>query len=230
LTSAFIAQKNQKEAESARRRFIFDDFFYPQLGLLFQRHELVNMYTKNNSLAENSIGLKAGSLDVDKWSPLTLIVLRSLPFTLTSSQLKAASEIIWDLRRPMPMNRLLQGDVGCGKTVVALLAALEVIDSGYQAAFMVPTELLAVQHYKNIIQMLERIDADERPSVALLTGSTPLKKACSIRQGLETGHISLIVGTHSLIAESVKFAALCFAVIDEQHRFGVAQRGKFSSK
>ncbi|XP_057827668.2 ATP-dependent DNA helicase homolog RECG, chloroplastic isoform X2 [Cryptomeria japonica] len=222
--------KDQKEAESARRRFIFDDFFYHQLGLQFRMHEVVNMYTKNNGLAENSIGLEVGSLGIDNWSQLTLKLLRSLPFSLTNSQLKVTSEIIWDLRRPVPMNRLLQGDVGCGKTIVALLAALEVIDSGYQAAFMVPTELLAMQHYENIVSILEKIDEVERPSVALLTGSTPLKKASSICEGLETGDIAMIVGTHSLIAERVKFASLCFAVIDEQHRFGVIQRGRFSSK
>ncbi|KAH9304238.1 hypothetical protein KI387_008642, partial [Taxus chinensis] len=222
--------KDLKEAESARRRFIFDEFFYFQLGLLLQRHEVVKMYIKNDNLAKTSIGLEVGSLGIDKWSQLTSKALRSLPFSLTNAQLRAASEIIWDLRRPVPMNRLLQGDVGCGKTIVALLAALEVISSGYQAAFMVPTELLAVQHHETIVAMMERINEDERPSLALLTGSTSVSEAKSIRKGLETGDIALVVGTHSLISESVNFSALCLAVIDEQHRFGVAQKGKFSSK
>lgn len=222
--------KDLKEADYARRRFIFDDFFYHQLSLLYRRYEVAGAYIKTGGLPDNSTGLEVGTVGVDKWSPLTLKVLKSLPFALTSSQLKAASEIIWDLRRPVPMSRLLAGDVGCGKTIVAFLAALEVIDSGYQAAFMVPTELLATQHYENIISMLERINKDDRPSVAFLTGSTPLKETRLIRKGLEMGDIALVVGTHKLFSESVNFASLCFAVIDEQHRFGVEQKGRFSSK
>lgn len=222
--------KDLKEADYARRRLIFDDFFYHQLSLLYQRYGVVGTYIKTGGLPESSTGLEVGSIGVDKWSQLTLKVLKSLPFALTSAQLKAASEIIWDLRRPVPMSRLLAGDVGCGKTIVALLAALEVIDSGYQVAFMVPTELLAMQHHGNIISILERINKDDRPSVAVLTGSTPLKEARLIQTGLEMGDIALVVGTHKLFSETVNFASLCFAVIDEQHRFGVEQKGRFSSK
>ncbi|TKY69295.1 ATP-dependent DNA helicase RecG [Spatholobus suberectus] len=129
------------------------------------------------------------------------------------------------------MNRLLQGDVGCGKTVVAFLACMEVIGSGYQAAFMVPTELLAIQHYEHLLKLLKNLDEVTcKPTVALLTGSTPLKQTRMIRKGIQTGEISMVIGTHSLIAESVEFLALRIAVVDEQHRFGVIQRGRFNSK
>ncbi|PPS12394.1 hypothetical protein GOBAR_AA08253 [Gossypium barbadense] len=123
------------------------------------------------------------------------------------------------------------GDVGCGKTIVAFLACVEVIASGYQAAFMVPTELLAIQHYDHFVDLLEKMDeVDNKPSVALLTGSTPLRQSRLIRKDLQSGNISLVIGTHSLIAEKVEFSSLRIAVVDEQHRFGVIQRGKFNSK
>ncbi|XP_058184103.1 ATP-dependent DNA helicase homolog RECG, chloroplastic isoform X2 [Rhododendron vialii] len=125
----------------------------------------------------------------------------------------------------------LQGDVGCGKTVVAFLACMEVIGAGYQAAFMVPTELLAVQHYNHLLDLLEKMEqVDCKPSIALLTGSTSSKQSRLIREGLQTGEISLVIGTHSLIADKVEFSALRIAVVDEQHRFGVIQRGRFNSK
>ncbi|PKI44235.1 hypothetical protein CRG98_035309 [Punica granatum] len=107
---------------------------------------------------------------------------------------------------------------------------MEVIGSGYQAAFMVPTELLAVQHYEHLLELLEKIDLECKPSIALLTGSTSAKQSRIIRQGLVSGQISMIIGTHSLIAESVEFSSLRIAVVDEQHRFGVIQRGRFNSK
>lgn len=166
-----------------------------------------------------------------EWACLTQKFLKALPYSLTESQMKAVAEIIWDLKRPIPMNRLLQGDVGCGKTVVAFLACMEVIGTGYQAAFMVPTELLAIQHYEHLLGLLENMEGIEnKPSVALLTGSTPSKQSRMIRESLQTGETSLVIGTHSLISEKVEFSALRIAVVDEQHRFGVVQRGKFSSK
>ncbi|TYK29009.1 ATP-dependent DNA helicase-like protein RECG [Cucumis melo var. makuwa] len=123
------------------------------------------------------------------------------------------------------------GDVGCGKTVVAFLACMEVIGTGYQAAFMVPTELLAIQHYEHLLGLLENMEGVEnKPSVALLTGSTSSKQSRMIREGLQSGEISLVIGTQSLISEKVEFSALRIAVVDEQHRFGVVQRGKFGSK
>ncbi|XP_073144522.1 ATP-dependent DNA helicase homolog RECG1, chloroplastic/mitochondrial isoform X2 [Henckelia pumila] len=219
------------EADLARRRLIFDEFFYLQLARLFQMLESVGTTLEKDGLLERYMKPELNTTFMEDWCSITKTFMKVLPYTLTPSQLRATSEIIWDLKRPVPMNRLLQGDVGCGKTVVAFLACLEVIGSGYQAAFMVPTELLAVQHYEHLLGLLERIEeAHEKPSVALLIGSTPAKEAKNIRKGLQLGDISLVIGTHTLIAEKVGFSALRIAVVDEQHRFGVVQRGRFNSK
>lgn len=222
---------NFRMADLARRRLIFDEFFYLQLGRLFQMLEGLGTKLEKDGLLQRYMKPELNTLFVEGWADITKKFMKVLPYTLTSSQLHATSEIIWDLKRPVPMNRLLQGDVGCGKTVVAFLACMEVIGSGYQAAFMVPTELLAIQHYEHLLGLLEKLeDANQKPSVALLTGSTSTKQAKIIRQGLQTGDISMVIGTHSLIAEKVEFSALRIAVVDEQHRFGVIQRGRFNSK
>ncbi|TXG57202.1 hypothetical protein EZV62_018515 [Acer yangbiense] len=265
--------KHIDEADLARKRLIFDEFFYLQemveklnlkinkhpqpyhiiwfnkgneLGRLFQMLEGLGTQIQKDGLLDKFRNPKLNAVYMDEWSSLPRKFLKALPYSLTSSQLSAVSEIIWDLKQPVPMNRLLQGDVGCGKTVVAFLACMEVIGSGYQAAFMVPTELLAIQHYEHLSNLLEKIEEDEdecKPSIALLTGSTPLKQSRTIRKAcitiqyiclmfldLQTGDISLVIGTHSLIAESVEFSALRLAVVDEQQRFGVIQRGRFNSK
>ncbi|KAL4569427.1 hypothetical protein LXL04_025063 [Taraxacum kok-saghyz] len=218
-----------KDADLARKRIIFDEFFYLQLGRLFQMLEGLGTWIEKDGLLDKYRNPSTNAALTDEWCILTKKFLNSLPYQLTSSQLTAVSEIIWDLKRQVPMNRLLQGDVGCGKTVVAFLACMEVIGSGYQAAFMVPTELLAIQHHDRLLDLLENME-DSKPSVALLTGSTPVKKARQIREGLQSGEISLVIGTHSLIAEKVEFSCLRIAVVDEQHRFGVIQRGRFNSK
>ncbi|KAL2347668.1 hypothetical protein Fmac_001668 [Flemingia macrophylla] len=223
--------QNINEADLARKRLIFDEFFYLQLGRLFQMLESLGTQIEKDGLLDKYRRPGNNAVCTEEWSSLTKKVFEVLPYTLTTSQLHAVSEIIWDLRRPIPMNRLLQGDVGCGKTVVAFLACMEVIGSGYQAAFMVPTELLAVQHYEHLLKLLENMDEVTcKPTIALLTGSTPLKRSRMIRNGIQTGDISMVIGTHSLIAESVEFLALRIAVVDEQHRFGVIQRGRFNSK
>ncbi|XP_028089967.1 ATP-dependent DNA helicase homolog RECG, chloroplastic [Camellia sinensis] len=223
--------KNLDEADLARKRLIFDEFFYLQLGRLFQMLEGLGTQIEKDVLLDKYRKPVLNSVFMEEWSSLTKNFLKALPYSLTSSQLTAVSEIIWDLKRPVPMNRLLQGDVGCGKTVVAFLACMEVIGAGYQAAFMVPTELLAVQHYEHFLNLLENMEhVDCKPSVALLTGSTPSKQSRLVREGLQSGDISLVIGTHSLIAEKVEFSALRIAVVDEQHRFGVIQRGRFNSK
>ncbi|KAK7273827.1 hypothetical protein RIF29_14891 [Crotalaria pallida] len=222
---------NINEADLARKRLIFDEFFYLQLGRLFQMLEGLGTQIEKDGLLDKYRSPKNNTLCTEEWSCLTKKFLDTLPYTLTSSQQHAVSEIIWDLKRPVPMNRLLQGDVGCGKTVVAFLACMEVIGSGYQAAFMVPTELLAIQHYEHLLNLLENLDEVKfKPTVALLTGSTPLKQARMIRKGIQTGEISMVIGTHSLIADKVEFSALRIAVVDEQHRFGVIQRARFNSK
>lgn len=219
------------EADLARKRLIFDEFFYLQLGRLFQMLEGLGTQIEKNGLLDKYRKPELNAVYIDEWSSLAKKFLKALPYSLTSSQLSAVSEIIWDLKRPVPMNRLLQGDVGCGKTVVAFLACMEVVGSGYQAAFMVPTELLAVQHYEYFSNLIKNMDdAQSKPSVALLTGSTPSKESRIVRQGLQTGDISFIIGTHSLISENIEFSSLRIAVVDEQHRFGVIQRGRFNSK
>ncbi|KAK4261707.1 hypothetical protein QN277_004666 [Acacia crassicarpa] len=223
--------KDMTEADLARKRLIFDEFFYLQLGRLFQTLEGLGTKIEKDVLLDKYRKPADNAVCAEKWSCLTKMFLEALPYTLTSSQLRAVSEIIWDLKRPVPMNRLLQGDVGCGKTVVAFLACMEVIGSGYQAAFMVPTELLAIQHFQHLLNLLENLaEVECRPTVALLTGSTPLKQSRLIRKGIQTGEISMVIGTHSLISENVEFSALRIAVVDEQHRFGVIQRGRFNSK
>ncbi|KAL9246275.1 hypothetical protein vseg_019831 [Gypsophila vaccaria] len=219
-----------KIAHLARKRFIFDEFFYLQLGRLYQMLDGLGSRIEKEGLLDKYRNIDQSSILAEDWCDLTRSFLKGLPYSLTKSQLNAVSEIIWDLKRPVPMNRLLQGDVGCGKTVVAFLACMEVIGSGYQAAYMVPTELLAIQHYNDFISLLENVTPDKRPSVALLTGSTPTRQGRMIRNDLQSGTTSVVIGTHSLIAESVKFSALRLAVIDEQHRFGVIQRGRFNSK
>ncbi|CAH9136624.1 unnamed protein product [Cuscuta epithymum] len=223
--------KSLLDAELARKRLIFDEFFYLQLGRLFQMLQGLGTKLEKDRLLDKCRGAEPNMIDVEEWSTLTQKVMKSLPYSLTSSQLAAISEIIWDLKQPVPMNRLLQGDVGCGKTVVAFLVCMEVISSGYQAAFMVPNELLAVQHYEHIVKLLDDVEElDCKPSVALLTGSTPSKQSRLIRMGLQTGDVSLVIGTQSLIAENVQFSALRIAVVDEQHRFGVVHRGLFNGK
>lgn len=233
LSDAYIGihqPKDLKEANSARKRLIFDEFFYIQLGRLYQMLEGLGTKLEKDSLLDRYKRPELNTVFMEEWSSMTKMFMKALPYTLTSSQLHAVSEIIWDLKRPVPMNRLLQGDVGCGKTVVAFLACMEVIGAGYQAAFMVPTELLATQHYELLLGLLGQLETNEKPSVALLTGSTPTKKARMVQKGLQSGDISMVIGTHSLIAEKVEFSALRIAVVDEQHRFGVVQRGRFNSK
>lgn len=151
---------------------------------------------------------------------------KHLPFELTGAQKQVIKEIRRDLGGGTHMNRLLQGDVGSGKTMVALLAALLGIDNGFQIAIMAPTEILAQQHYASFVQMLEPMDL----KVSLLTGSTKSAERKMIHSGLLDGSVSIIIGTHALIEDDVKFKNLGLAVIDEQHRFGVAQRSKLWQK
>ncbi|CAN6910085.1 unnamed protein product [Brassica oleracea] len=223
--------KNLDEADLARKRLIFDEFFYLQLARLYQMLQGLGTKLEKDVLLEKFKNPVLDSVYIEDWSALSKSFVKALPYSLTPSQLSAASEIIWDLKRPIPMNRLLQGDVGCGKTVVAFLACMEVVASGYQAAFMAPTELLAIQHYEQLRDLLEKMEGvSSKPTIGLLTGSTPTKQSRMIRQDLQSGAISIIIGTHSLIAEKIEYSALRIAIVDEQQRFGVIQRGKFNSK
>jgi ATP-dependent DNA helicase RecG len=148
----------------------------------------------------------------------------SLPFALTAAQQRVVAEIHADMARPVPMHRLLQGDVGSGKTVVAALAAALAIDAGWQCVLMAPTEILAEQHFGKMVQWLEPLLAPRGRSVAWLTGSQPRAQRQAALQAIRDGQAALVVGTHALIQADVQFARLGLAVIDEQHRFGVAQR------
>ena len=152
--------------------------------------------------------------------------IKSLPFDLTGAQKKVWQEIIQDLSRSYPMNRLLQGDVGSGKTVIAALAALHAIDHGCQAAIMAPTEILAEQHYRKLKLWLEPLGV----KIAWLTGSLKVKEKREAQEQIASGSAHLVIGTHALIQEGVEFAKLGFAVIDEQHRFGVKQRLQLQQK
>jgi ATP-dependent DNA helicase RecG len=205
---------SQSELEAAQERLAFDNLLLLQLGLLKRKHA-------SQSLAGNAL-------------PDQTDVLRaffdSLPFTLTQAQVTALHEILADMSAPRPMNRLLQGDVGSGKTVVAAAAALRAVASGFQAAVMAPTEILAEQHDKNFRSLYAGLSPEVRPTIELLTGTTPAKKRAEIAEGLLNGSIDVVIGTHALIQETVAFANLGFVVIDEQHRFGVRQRNDFSDK
>ena len=149
-----------------------------------------------------------------------------LPFQLTNAQKRVVKEIRKDVASGIHMNRLLQGDVGSGKTIVALLTMLLAIDNGYQAALMAPTEILATQHFNAIATMLK----DMPISVELLTGSTKTKKRRVIHEALENGSLHILIGTHALLEDKVQFYNLGLAIVDEQHRFGVSQRSKLWMK
>ncbi len=197
--------------EAARRRLIFDEFFYLQLGFLQRRHLLRQVHTQ-------AIITPTGAL-IDRFREM-------LPFKLTNAQQRVVSEILADLQQTAPMNRLVQGDVGSGKTVVAVMAILAAIQSGYQTALMAPTEVLAEQHYRKLVGWFNLLHLP----VELLTGSTKAAKRRQIYSELETGELSIAVGTHALIQDKVNFRNLGLVVIDEQHRFGVFQRAKLQQK
>ena len=196
---------------SARRRLVFDEFFYLQLGFLQRR--------QTQKQAQTSAVLAPTGKLIDNFNQL-------LPFELTNAQKRVINDILNDLQSSTPMNRLVQGDVGSGKTVVAVIAILAAIQSGYQAALMAPTEVLAEQHYRKLVGWFNLLHLP----VELLTGSTTTKKRRAIHSQLETGELPLLVGTHALIQDPVNFQRLGLVVIDEQHRFGVQQRARLQQK
>jgi ATP-dependent DNA helicase RecG len=194
-----------------QRRLIFEEFFLFQLGHAWRRHET--------------------SIEPKPWVPTVDDRIRQsaasvLPFKLTPGQRQAVKEIVDDMRSPAPMHRLLQGDVGAGKTIVALLAAIVAMENGLQVAFMAPTEILANQHFSNIARML----ASSRFRVDLLTGNTPGLQKHTVTSHIERGTTHLVVGTHALVQEAVTFHKLGLVIIDEQHRFGVEQRATLREK
>jgi len=197
--------------ESARRRLVFDEFFYLQLGLLNRRKT-------QQKVQASAVVASTGKLIDDFY--------KQLPFELTNAQNRVVNDILNDLQKPVPMNRLVQGDVGSGKTVVAVIALLAAIQSGYQGALMAPTEVLSEQHYRKLVGWFNLLHLP----VELLTGSTKAAKRREIHAQLETGELPLLVGTHALIQDTVNFHRLGLVVIDEQHRFGVQQRAKLQQK
>ena len=204
--------KNQEQLAKAEFRLKFEELFFIQLQLA--RKKLINKAKIKGPVFE-----KVGAV-------FNQFYKEKLPFDLTNAQKRVLKEIRKDVASRAHMNRLLQGDVGSGKTIVALLAMLLAIDNGYQATIMAPTEILAKQHYIAVSELLEGMNIN----VDILTGSVKIKKRREIHANLESGQLHILVGTHALLEDKVKFHNLGIAVIDEQHRFGVAQRSKLWAK
>ncbi|HUU50316.1 MAG TPA: ATP-dependent DNA helicase RecG [Nitrospinota bacterium] len=196
---------------SAHQRIIFNELFLLELGLALKKRDILNEKRGISYESKNTLTNRLKSI---------------LPFELTPSQEKVLKEIYEDMKRPYPMNRLLQGDVGCGKTVVALMAMLRAIENGYQGAIMVPTEILAEQHYFNIKTISKRLGIE----AALLTSGVKGKKRKEILEEIFNGKKDIIIGTHALIQEDVRFKKLGLVVVDEQHKFGVMQRASLKKK
>ncbi len=190
-------------SSEAHRALVFDELFYLQLGMALRRRNVVK---------EDGLSIVPGMLATR--------LREVLPFRLTNAQERVLETIFRDMAAPHPMNRLVQGDVGSGKTMVAFSAALAALDSGFQVAFMAPTELLAEQHFRTLSPLADQLQI----SIELLTGDTKAKRKQQLYDMLERGEIEIVVGTHALIQESVKFRQLGLAIVDEQHRFGVMQR------
>lgn len=201
--------KTMEEKEEARYRLSFEELFLLQLGILFNGAE-------NNTQGISHHGGNSVREDFQK----------VLPFQLTKGQERAINEIFAEMEAPHPMARLVQGDVGSGKTVVAAAALFKAVRSGYQGALMAPTEILAEQHYRSLKSLLGKLGC----RLALLTGSTPVKEREVIYAGIAAGEIDIVIGTHALIQSQVSFRFLSLAVTDEQHRFGVRQRAELQNK
>ncbi|MEC7291888.1 MAG: ATP-dependent DNA helicase RecG [Actinomycetota bacterium] len=215
--------KNLGEMLTARKRLVFDELLRIQLLLLARKRQL--------ELATQGISHDFSGDLVNK-------LIESLPFEPTNAQSKAIAEIFQDLRASCPMHRLLQGDVGSGKTLVAIAALLSVVEAGKQGSIMAPTEVLAEQHFVSAKELLgsfilmdsTNLLGERKLNISLLTSQTSEKDTKDIRAKLRRGEIDIIVGTHSLIQESVEFADIGLAVVDEQHRFGVDQRAALRNK
>jgi ATP-dependent DNA helicase RecG len=202
---------NEQAIDPARQRLVFEEFFLMQLGVGMQRQR---------TRQERGIAMR---IDADR---LNEMLHRIVPFELTNAQKRAIREIWSDMAQPHPMNRLLQGDVGSGKTIVAAAAILAAVDNQYQAAMMAPTEILAEQHYINLHRLFQPLGI----SVELLVGRLSNKQRQQARERIATGRGMVAVGTHALIQEGVEFARLGLAIVDEQHRFGVLQRAALRDK
>ncbi len=201
--------KDAQSLEKARKRLVFEEFLVLNLGLRL--------------LKERKLTATSCTMTVD----YTDEFISTLPYTLTNAQKNAIIDCVNDMKnKKSPMNRLVQGDVGCGKTVVAAAVCYNCYKNGYQSAFMVPTEILALQHFENLSKLFEAFDI----KVGLLVGSMTKSKKDKVRAQLENGEIDIIIGTHALITDATKFKKLGCAITDEQHRFGVSQRSKLAQK
>jgi len=204
--------KNQENLTKAEYRLKFEELFFIQLQLV--RKKLINK-TKIKGFIFEKVGLLFNDFYKDE-----------LPFDLTNAQKRVLKEVRKDVASGAHMNRLLQGDVGSGKTIVALLTMLLALDNNFQATIMAPTEILANQHFVSVSELVDGLNI----KVAILTGSVKTKKRREIHEGLEDGSLHILIGTHALLEDKVKFKNLGIAIIDEQHRFGVKQRAKLWSK
>jgi len=203
--------KNFALLARAKERFIFEELYLLQCGLLYYRNKVKDV---------------RGGIKMAKDGKVIAKVLAKLPFALTEAQAKAWNEISLDMQEERPMHRLLQGDVGSGKTILAALALAKAVENGYQGCIMVPTEILAAQHYETLVACLKPVGIN----VSLLTGNIKGTKRQKIITGLADGSVDVVVGTHALIQDTVKFNSLALVVTDEQHRFGVEQRAKLANK
>jgi ATP-dependent DNA helicase RecG len=200
---------DEQSSEAARRRLSFDELLKLQLGM-----SLMRTRTRAHTAMKMDSGVDIGDFT------------GSLPFELTGDQSRAVTEILADLCRDVPMNRLLQGDVGSGKTAVAAAACYFAAKNGAQSALMAPTEILATQHFRTLTGFLEPLGI----RVALLTGSLTAKKKAELREKIACGEIDVVVGTHAIIQKDVEYKSLALVITDEQHRFGVAQRAALAEK
>ena len=202
----------QSAATPAHRRMIFEELFYLELALELKRRRM-----------KERTGIAFATND-----KVRAAIREVLPFHPTAAQKRVLGEIVTDMRAPSPMRRLLQGDVGSGKTIVAFQAMLVAMENGYQAALMAPTEILATQHYLAARKLLDR--SSRKPRIVLLTGSLDEDRKRINRGLINRGEANLVIGTHALIEEKVEFERLGLVVVDEQHRFGVLQRFKLMKK
>ena len=203
---------NKEKVIEARKRLIFDEFFIFLLAL--------RSFKSNEQIIDNNYVIKNND-ESDR-------LIKNLPYSLTDAQTKVLNEIRCDLSSPKVMNRLVQGDVGCGKTIIAFLSLIDVVMEGYQGALMVPTEVLATQHYESLCELRDKYDLNINP--VLLTGSVTTANKRKIYKDIETGSVDIVIGTHALIQEKVIYKNLALVITDEQHRFGVKQREKLNEK
>lgn len=203
---------DKEKVIEARKRLVFDEFFIFLMAL--------RSFKDSNEIVKSDYIISEHTQSDG--------LVNQLPYKLTEAQLKVVAEIRNDMSSGRMMNRLVQGDVGCGKTIVAFMALMDVVEAGYQGALMVPTEVLAKQHYENLLDMKEKYGLKVNP--VLLTGSTTAANKRKIYAQIERGEVDIVIGTHALIQEKVLYKNLALVVTDEQHRFGVKQREKLSGK